>query len=206
MGPLMRTHLIEWGVTARMLPGQEVTGDLYVVEASPAGVLVAVIDGLGHGEAAAAAARIAADTLAAHAQEDVISLVRRCHERLYGTRGAVTTLASFSATQQRLTWLAVGNVEGVLLRAASGGAPVKEHVLQRGGVVGYQLPSLHASTLEIAPGDTLILATDGISAGFAGGAFQVDQPQHTADRIVAEFGKETDDALVLVARYTGAVL
>jgi hypothetical protein len=31
-----------------------------------------------------------------------------------------------------------------------------------------------------------------------------DSPQRVADRLLSEYGKPTDDALVLVARYVGA--
>jgi serine phosphatase RsbU (regulator of sigma subunit) len=44
-------------------------------------------------------------------------------------------------------------------------------VLLRSGVVGYQLPTLRASTLPIAPGDLLIFATDGIGARRIHGRF-----------------------------------
>ena len=36
----------------------------------------------------------------------------------------------------------------------------------RGGVVGYSLPALRIATLSVAPGDTLIFATDGIGGSF----------------------------------------
>jgi len=45
------------------------------------GVLIAVIDGIGHGEGAAEVARTAAALLRNSADEPVISLVERCHEK-----------------------------------------------------------------------------------------------------------------------------
>ena len=61
-----------------------------------------------------------------------------------------------------MTWLGVGNVEGVLIRADTRATPAAESVLLRGGVVGYQLPALQASVVPVSRGDLLILATDGI--------------------------------------------
>ena len=87
----------------------------------------------------------------------------RCHERLRDTRGVVLSLGLFATGS--LTWLGVGNVDGVLVRSGSG-AP--EQLLVRSGVVGRRLPSLELSRLTVARGDTLILATDGIDQGFAG--------------------------------------
>jgi hypothetical protein len=57
--------------------------------------------------------------------------------------------------------------------------------------------------LPIRRGDTLVLATDGIRASFAEELSLRDPPQQIADHILARFGKDTDDALVLVARFVG---
>lgn len=194
--------LIEWGVASVALPGEVESGDLHVVAPFPDGVLVAVIDGLGHGAEAAAAARVAAVTLQEHAHEPVISLVRRCDQSLRATRGAVIGLVSFSARNNSLTWLAVGNVEGFLIRNSAGDRP-RETVLQRAGVVGYSLPPLRADVIEVGPGDTLVLATDGMRSGFAEGLSPGASPQHLADHVLGQFSKGADDALVLVARYKG---
>jgi phosphoserine phosphatase RsbX len=198
--------LIEWGAAAAPLPGQVVSGDRFVVAPFAEGVLVAIADGLGHGDDAAAAADIAVNILRAHAVETVIALVQRCHDALTRTRGVVLTLASFNARDDSMTWLGVGNAEGVLLRGQNGSGAtdsLRETVLLRGGVVGYQLPPLRASVLPIARGDTLILASDGIRGGFADALTLTDSPQQIADRILGQYNKQTDDAVVLVVRYLG---
>jgi hypothetical protein len=76
-------------------------------------------------------------------------------------------------------------------------------VLLQGGVVGLHLPALRGVVLPVAPGDTLLLATDGVRSGFASGLRLEEAPQQLADRILARDAKGTDDALVLVARYRG---
>ena len=195
--------LIEWGVAAQPLEGEAESGDLHVVQPFPNGVLVAAVDGLGHGPEAAAAARSAVAILKDCAHEPVISLVKRCHERLIRTRGAVMSLAMFNALDNTMTWLGVGNVEGVLLRADAAADPPRENVLLRSGVVGYQLPALHASILPVTRGDVLILATDGIRGGIVEDVSLSDPPQRIAEQILARRATGMDDALVLVARYLG---
>jgi hypothetical protein len=170
------------------------------VQPLPDGVLLAVIDGLGHGEGAAAAARSAAAVLRQRAREPLVPLVQHCHEALRRTSGAVMSLAVFQPGEGVLTWLGVGNVEGIRLRADAGPRPARDAVVQRGGVVGYRLPPLRASVLSVAPGDTLILATDGIRSGFAERLDPSGPPQQIADDIFHRYAKDTDDALVLVAR------
>src|SRR2546427_31410 len=82
------SSLLEWGVATLTLAGQLESGDLHLVREVGGGVLVAVVDGLGHGEEAAAAARLAVTTLDQFAPEPIASLVQRCHEALRGTRGS----------------------------------------------------------------------------------------------------------------------
>jgi hypothetical protein len=94
----------------------------------------------------------------------------------------------------------VGNVEGILLRA--NGEP-RETLLLRGGIVGYRLPNLRPVTLPIVEGDTLVFATDGLRSGFAQDLSLGQTPQAMADRILADYSRGTDDALVLIARYAG---
>ncbi len=195
--------LIECGVAAQPLEGEAECGDLHVVQPFPGGVLVGAVDGLGHGPEAAAAARSAVLTLEGYAHEPVISLVKRCHQRLIRTRGVVMSLASFNALDNTMTWLGVGNVEGLLLRADVAANPPRENVLLRGGVVGYQLPALHASILPVTRGDVLILATDGIRSGFVEDVTLSHPPQRIAEHILARRAGGADDALVLVARYLG---
>jgi hypothetical protein len=101
-----------------------------------------------------------------------------------------------------VTWVGVGNVEGILLRAND--VPgTDEAIATRGGVVGYQIPPLRPITLPIARGDLLVMATDGIRGGFSGGFDREDTPDTIASAIFARYGRGSDDALVLVARYTG---
>ncbi|MGH7994455.1 MAG: SpoIIE family protein phosphatase, partial [Limisphaerales bacterium] len=185
------------------MPGQTVSGDLHVVESIDHGALLAVIDGVGHGEEAAAAAQKAAGILEKHAGENVIALVKRCHAALAGTRGAVMTLAQVDQVDDMVRWLGVGNVEAWLFRAKADISHPREHILLRNGLVGQQLPALQGNMMSLAPGDLLVFATDGIQPGFETGVNLTESPQRIADRILSQHFKGTDDALVLVVRYTG---
>ena len=187
--------MVNAGVAAVALGGQTSSGDRGVVLPVPGGVLVAAIDGLGHGEEAGRAAEAAVAALADDPSQPVDELVRRCHARMRQTRGAVMTLASF--VRGGMTWVGVGNVDGILVRSAG-----VDGVNTRGGIVGFQLPALTPRRFDVAPGDTVVLATDGIRYGFR---MAVDrrEPQEIADAILTGFAKSTDDARVVVARYIG---
>lgn len=195
-------HVIEWGVAAMPLPGEGTCGDVYVVRSFQGGALVAALDGLGHGDEAASAARIASAVLEAHAQEPVTDLIQRCHKELGATRGVVMSIASFDVSLGLMTWIGVGNVQGSLVR--HGATLTEEALLLRSGVVGAQIPRLQAATLEVRPGDTLVFATDGVGADFRRDLAWSQPPQRAAEGILARHGKATDDALVVVARYAGS--
>jgi negative regulator of sigma-B (phosphoserine phosphatase) len=198
-----RSPFIEWGVATQPIPGQTVCGDLHLVKPFAYGALVAVVDGLGHGDEAIAVARIAIHVLEEQADQSVITLVKRCHEALINSRGVVLTLASFSTLDATVSWLSVGNVAGLLLRADITVMPPCETALLRGGVVGYQLPPLSAGVIAVAPNDLLVLTTDGIRNSFDQSVLNAGTPQQIADRVMSRHFKGNDDGLVLVVRFLG---
>ena len=191
--------VVAWATAGTALSGQTSSGDRGVVVPFPGGALVAVIDGLGHGKDACKAAEIAEQVLIEAPYESVTELMKRCHERLRATRGAVISLASFDEHRSTMTWLGVGNVEGLLVRAQSGSTT--EAVAMRGGTVGYMLPPLHPRTLAVHPGDTLVLATDGIRHGFKQEVILSRTPEQIVEQVMAKWAKTSDDTCVVVARY-----
>jgi serine phosphatase RsbU (regulator of sigma subunit) len=193
---------ISWGVAEK--PLQLESGDRYVVAPYADGVLVAVVDGMGHGAPAAAAALRATTLLTAFARESPISLIHRCHQDLRGTRGVVMTLVAFDLRDRTLTWIGVGNVDAVLFHSNGDGSARRERAVLRGGVIGYQLPALKAEVLPLHRLDTVVLATDGVEPEYSDSLSIHGTPQAMADEILAGHGRATDDALVLVARYQGA--
>ena len=195
--------LVEYGVAKFVLPGQGESGDQHLVCCNQSGILIAAIDGIGHGEEAANAAKEAVSILKTGANEPVISLLQRCHERLRATRGVVLSLATIEPEHGLMTWAGVGNVQGALMRAGAQKGSVQEVLLLRGGVVGSQLPALQAAVLPVARGDTLIFVTDGIRGEFAECLSALESPQSAADRILKRHCRGNDDALVMVVRLTG---
>jgi phosphoserine phosphatase RsbX len=188
----------DWAVAEQTLEGQRESGDRALIAPRPDGTLVAVVDGLVHGEEAAGAARRALDTLAAHVGDDLAALVQHCHAALRRTRGAVMALALLRA-DGTVSWAGVGNVEAVAVRTDG---RARDHALLLGGVLGMQIPTIRASEVVLAPGDEVVLATDGISRNFVD-ELRVGPPRRTADELLRRYAHGRDDALVLVVRYNG---
>jgi negative regulator of sigma-B (phosphoserine phosphatase) len=196
---------LECGCAGSAIEGEERSGDLAVLVAYPGGGLVAVIDGLGHGDAAADAAEAAAVILREHAGDAPQQLFERCHRALRRTRGVVMTVAWFDLDARQLRWVGVGNVEARLLRAGArtdGLPPSAPSPLVLGGVVGYQLPkAIRAGRVALEPGDAVVFATDGVTADYSAVLDPGLDVQAQADRVLHSHGKGSDDALAVVVRW-----
>ena len=195
-----RCSKLGWAVCATAYPGQMRSGDAFLVQETESGVLVAVVDGLGHGEEAADAAEQALASLARTAEHSLARSLTACHDTLRGSRGVVMTLAVLDPDRSQLAWLAVGNVEAVVLRRRQAGRQGSCSVVQRAGVVGDRLPALREASVAMAAGDTLIAATDGILPSFLDDVDLSLDARALAVRLHGRHSRSDDDALVLVAR------
>ncbi|TCJ95360.1 SpoIIE family protein phosphatase [Nocardia alba] len=194
---------MEWSTAGRALPGQDVSGDRALVLDTGAGVLFAVLDGLGHGAPAAEAAQRATAILTENCGEPLDVLMVLCHRAMVETRGAAVSLALIEPGET-LQWLGVGNVDSRLLTLGPAGTELRATMLLTGGIVGYRLPShLQPQTLPIRPGDLLLMATDGIVAVGPESLDLAKSATAIAGDLLARDAKDTDDALVLAARFRG---
>jgi hypothetical protein len=182
-------------------PGHRDSGDQCCVHTRGQHTIVGVLDGLGHGPAAASAAKLGVDQIQQSHAHDVVTLMRECHGRLRGSRGAVMSLAMFDSLDRTMTWIGVGNVRGTLWCART--AKWKS-LLLRSGVVGEVLPQLQASIVPVTEGDTLVFTTDGVGPDIDQRLLNGASLQASAERILARCRTGRDDALVLLARFRGA--
>lgn len=193
---------VEWASAARAFGDELVSGDQRVVVDRPGGTLLVVIDGLGHGAAAAAAARAAARAVEERAHASPDQILRHCHAASLGTRGSAITLAAIDHADGAMAWAGVGNVAGVVLR--TGPPPSIKYIRGRAGIVGGRLPKLHTEMLKLGEGDVILLASDGITPKFACLEMAQLPLQRMVDEILAAQAIPADDALVLAARYRRA--
>ncbi|MCF7802595.1 MAG: SpoIIE family protein phosphatase [Candidatus Marinimicrobia bacterium] len=197
------TNALEWAISRKPMSGESVCGDNYLVTFSEHRVLVAVTDGLGHGEKAAESSQRAINELRNYSNETLLRLIRQSHEILLGSRGVTMSLALFDSENHTMSWTSVGNVDGILYRSNEDATPAHESLVLRGGVVGYRLPALQASMFMVEPGDLLLFATDGVRHDLFPTIDVHTPPQKIVEYGNKNFFKETDDALILAARYLG---
>ena len=157
---------------------------------------MAVVDGLGHGPHAAAAARAALDALDRKPTLRPVKALLACHDALAGTRGAALSVAWIEPGVQ-LTIAGVGNVEARLWHAGRTQRPI----VQR-GIVGSAMPRLTEAVFQLGDSDwVLVLHTDGVSSRcdpWSLPAFEARAMQELADGLVGRWGQSTDDATAVV--------
>jgi negative regulator of sigma-B (phosphoserine phosphatase) len=196
-----RELTVETAFAELPLPGQVESGDLCLVKRVGKGTLLAVVDGLGHGQEAASAAHAAVGAIERYSREPLVELVNRCQQAVVGLRGVVLGLAYLDPQAASMTWLGVGNIGGVLLHADTKARPPRVSLVPNAGIIGAEQPHATVRVVPLTVRDTVVLYSDGIKDGFADSVVLANSPQEIADFIVARHTKGNDDALALVARY-----
>jgi serine phosphatase RsbU (regulator of sigma subunit) len=193
----MALSSIAVSVATRPYPGETVSGDAWQVDWHGSVCRIAVIDGLGHGSQAEAAALAAVAALAEEPALTPVDAVHCCHDALKGTRGAALLVASIDVVRGQLIVAGAGNVEG---RLSQDGA-VKHLVTDR-GIVGSVLSRVRPVELELAPDWRFLICTDGIRQRFDAPSLLDAHPDGNAlaQVVLDGWGRATDDATVLVAQ------
>lgn len=203
----LKTRYLEYASARFTHPGEKHCGDDYLIIDEPARTQVAVVDGIGHGSAAADATHRAITELRGHSIKETLSdLVRHSDTALRSTRGVAMTIAEFRSEEPSLSWLGVGNVMACLVRMTPTGRVRCELLMLRSGIVGRHPTHLNPSTSPLSRGDLIIFATDGINPGFINDLKLIHGGTHVDDlakTLLSKHLKGTDDALILVARYLG---
>lgn len=192
------TLSIDWAVVHTPQPGQTESGDNFVIATTPDQHFMSVIDGLGHGPKASTAAHTAVNAFQHNPFEPAETLMKRTHKSMLGTRGAVITVAHLERATGDMTWMGVGNVNAVVVRADGAN---RDYLLLRGGIVGYRMPPMRTFNTRVQPGDTLVMVTDGIRSGFIEDIPEAASPLAVARYIHKTFNRETDDSLVMICRF-----
>jgi serine phosphatase RsbU (regulator of sigma subunit) len=188
------------GGVSRPCPGETANGDAWTVEWHDGACRIAVIDGLGHGPAAMEAAQRARDVLRAHRDLAPGEALRACHAALHGTRGAVISIARIAVDTAQVLYAGIGNVEAQLWQRESG--RTLRLVAQR-GIVGVTMPTPRCAVYTLEGDWLLLLHTDGVSARFhveRVSEIASPTPAVLAAAVLKGWGRDTDDATVVVAR------
>src|SRR5262245_32146868 len=189
---------LERGSAIRACRGERVSGDAAVLRGIPGGCFAAIVDALGHGADAHALAAGVEAYLARRGGHDVVGLLQKLHARLRGSRGAAAGLCAVDAVRGRMVYAGIGNT--VLRRFGAS----ETRLVSRDGVVGQNMGTPRLETLDLAPGDTVLLYTDGVKDRFGLDDYRgilYHEAAEVARAVVERFGKPHDDAACIVLRY-----
>jgi serine phosphatase RsbU (regulator of sigma subunit) len=181
----------------RPYPTEVENGDVWHVDWQSGGCRIAVIDGLGHGPQAAAAAASARDTLKAAPDAHPTEALRLCHEALRGSRGAAIGIATLAPDLGQLTFAGVGNVEARLVTSDQ-----TIRLPSSRGIVGATLPTIRPIEARLESNWLLLIHSDGVSDRFVidtPAETDLTEPQQLTDALLLQWGRVTDDATIVVA-------
>jgi hypothetical protein len=184
------------GICVRPLPGEVEAGDAGAAFAARSGVVVALVDGLGHGPRAALAARMFLKSVGRNVDEPLEELFACAHKEMIGSRGAVAAVAHIDVERRHLYAGGVGNIAAAVVRAGGRARPV----LMTPGVLGSALPRVRMQGLALSEGDALVMCSDGIRARCKLDPLHDEPAQATAERLVRLAASPADDAACLVVR------
>jgi serine phosphatase RsbU (regulator of sigma subunit) len=179
--------------------GETVCGDCSRSWDSGSRLVIALADGLGHGREAALAADAALDCVGRHLHGDCAEVFDECDRALRGTRGAALAVAMIDLEAGLLTIGTVGNIRALLLTTP-------RHLRLDGarGIVGAGFNHLAPITRSLAPGDILVLFSDGLDEFLD--PRELSDAERTAaggsaQAILARWSRGQDDESVVVYRH-----
>lgn len=187
---------VEVGAVNLPAVGETAIGDAYCVLTLDQQILVALADGLGHGEEAAEASAIAMHHVEAHAHQPLKPLLEGCHRALRGSRGVVMAVALIDLTAGTVLHAGIGNVETRIVGVDKVRRPISHN-----GILGYQLRNVRVETYPYSPGDLVVMHSDGVSERFeVSPASRETDPQLLASQVAHAHGKHNDDQTIVVVR------
>jgi negative regulator of sigma-B (phosphoserine phosphatase) len=183
------------GIASRSIDATDVCGDRAGWWSQNGLDIVAIADGLGHGQAAATAAAAAIGIVAAWPGADLLDLFRNMNKALRPTRGAAVGVAIVDWVAGQITYAAVGNTRAALFGDHT------TYLTGYAGIVGVGYRRLNTVIVPFSPGDVLALWTDGLNEQIELTFADRSAPKldETASRLLDRFARGTDDRCVVVA-------
>lgn len=186
------------GAICTPYPGESVAGDSWDMKEKENSLDIILADGLGHGLLANDASKLACNIFL----EEELSgekLMPILHRALRPTRGAAVSIVNIDLNNKTLKFCGVGNVSGGI---KSIGTPGKKCVSYN-GTVGVQIHKFQELSYPFDKGDVFVIASDGISTQWDLQKYPGIMRRHPfviAGILYRDFGKDTDDATVIVVK------
>jgi hypothetical protein len=190
---------LDAGGATRPRASFQVNGDAFLLWRFEGGMLVAVIDGLGHGERARRASEVAVRYLEAHGGDSLDSLFTGVAQVCRATDGVVMAAARFEfGNAITFSFASVGNIE-----ARMSSPLAQERLVVRRGILGANAAQPRVTHHIWNPGSILVLHSDGVAANWRWEDFRAGDRETSgamAQFMLDRLAKDEDDATVVVVR------
>ena len=150
---------LRFGVSQHSLHDDPACGDTWALALTEQGIAALVIDGLGHGEDAAQAARAGADVFEAAPFADLQVTIGAMHQAMTGTRGGAVALARYERAQRRFSFAGIGNISASLIEGTR-----SQGLASHPGIVGGHYRKVHVFDYAEPSARWLILHSDGLQS------------------------------------------
>ena len=192
-------ELLEHSSLIRPCHGEHLSGDAVVIRPLEQGLFVAIVDVLGHGPEAHELTHVIDAYLTRYGSSDLSDLMKNLHQHLKGTRGAAVGLCAIDAAKGCVDYVGIGNT------AMRRFGKEETRLVSQDGVLGQNMRTPRPQTLQLEPGDVIVLYTDGVSDRFTSDDYPGvlrHAPKEVASNIIQRFGKDYDDAACIAVRYS----
>ena len=175
-----------------------VNGDAFVIKHWPGHTLIAVIDGVGHGQYANRASNAACTYIETHHRQPMEDLFMGTARACRGSRGVVMAVAVFDWRTAQITFASIGNIETRVYNASR-----DKMFSVRRGIVGLQMPKPRVTTESWEKGSIMLMHSDGLSAHWS--LKKLQPMQHLpaaaiARKLLTGHAKDQDDATIAVIK------
>jgi len=157
-----------------------------------------VVDGLGHGPGAAAAAHAALRIAAEKPMLAPEALLAAMHEALRSTRGAAASVASVSRGDASGAYAGIGNVRCVVCEDGRA-----RQLVSHNGTLGHSVRKLQTFDFAFPAGAMLVMHSDGIASHWTFDAYPGllrHHPAVIAAVLYRDHARARDDATIAVLR------
>lgn len=181
------------------MPGELASGDAWSWHQDAGGRTVFVVDGLGHGPDAAAAANEAVAQFQRSCGQPPQEILHAVHGAMRSTRGGAVGVARVDWASRVIAFAGVGNIAATFVPAAPQ-AQVRRMV-SHNGIAGHNARKIEAYDYPCGEG-RLIMHSDGIGTGWSLAAYPGAMRAHPlllAGVLYRDFARGRDDATVVVA-------
>ncbi|MFL0195798.1 ATP-binding SpoIIE family protein phosphatase [Clostridium sp. WILCCON 0269] len=192
------TDDIKVSLLSRPCAGVKANGDYYYIKKFKDKCIFAVIDGIGHGEEASSASKLASKIIDNNTHKSIKHILMAVNKELINTRGVVAGVVVVHTIKKEFEYAAVGNIE---FRYILNGT-TKRFISSNGFLGGYPNCNIKVHKKIYEKNSVITMCTDGISNKWHYSSYlniDLNNPALLCNLILKDFGKNIDDATILVS-------